>query len=110
MGITPKTVIGRIQFAEEHVTPWTDNAVPMGSSASAVLDWKTKVLAARAAYAAQQAAELSRKNATNDLNLALISMDGATASIIGSVRSKAKIVGDSVYSLASLPAPSAPSP
>lgn len=110
MGVTPNTIIGKIQFAEDHVQAWTDNSVPMGSSAAAVTDWHGKVTAARAAFAAQQGAELARKNATNDLHLAVNAMMEATSSIVQSVRSKAKIAGDSVYSLASLPVPSAPSP
>src|SRR3954470_16861705 len=110
MGITPKTIVGKIQFAEEHVQPWTDHAVPMGSSVSAVTDWHGKVTAARAAFAAQQGAELARRNATNELHLAVDEMMTATASIIASVRSKAKMDGDAIYSLASLPVPTPPSP
>ena len=110
MPVLPDTILGKIQFGEARVTPWTDNAVDMGSSSAAVTDWHSKLTAVRAAFNAQQAAELVRKNTTNDLRVAMDAYLVATASIIKSVRSKADVAGPSVYSLASLPVPTPPAP
>jgi hypothetical protein len=110
MSLIPDTKVGKIEFAENHVDPWTTNSVPMGSSAPAVTSWSALVTAARAAYVAQQAAQLAAKDATVTLDLAIKSMMESTASIIKQVRAKADLVGDSVYALASLPVPATPSP
>jgi len=110
MSLIPDTKVGKIEFCENHVTPWNTNSVAMGSSAAAVTAWQAKVETARNAYTAQQAAQSVAKDATTDLNLAINAMIDATTSIIKQVRAKADISGDSVYSLASLPVPATPSP
>jgi hypothetical protein len=110
MGLIPDSKVGKIEFCENHVTPWTTNAVAMGSSAAAVTDWSAKTTAARAAYQAQQAAQSAAKDATNDLNVALDALMVATGAIIKQVRAKADMSGNSIYSLASLPVPPTPTP
>ena len=110
MSVIPDTKVGKIEFCENHVAPWTTNSVAIGSSAPAVTAWATAVTNARAAYAAQQAAQSAAKDATTDLNVAMQTMMDATTSIIKQVRAKADITGDSVYSLASLPVPATPAP
>jgi hypothetical protein len=49
MSLKPKTVVGQIELCEEHVTPFTDNAVAIGSSAPVVAAFVAKTEAARAA-------------------------------------------------------------
>jgi hypothetical protein len=110
MSVIPDTKVGKIEFGENHVTPWTANAVPMGSSTAAVTSWSALVTAARTAYTTQQAAQSAAKDATITLDLAVKSMMDATASIIKQVRAKADLSGNSIYALASLPIPAAPSP
>src|SRR6476660_7431048 len=110
MALIPDTKIGRIEFCEAHVAPWTANSAAMGSSASAVTAWAALVTAARTKYTALQAAELARRNALTDLNDAIAPMMEATSSIIQQVRSKAQLSGDGIYSLASLPVPATPAP
>ena len=107
--VVPNTRLGRIEFAEAHVAPFTTNAVAIGTTSSAVTAWQATVTAARAAYVAQQAAQLAAKNATADLTMALDLMDASTASIIKQVRAKAELSGNGVYTLASLPVPQTPS-
>jgi hypothetical protein len=82
----------------------------MGSSVAAVSDWNTKLDSAHTAFDAQQAAQTSAKDATTNLNLAMQALMDATSSIIRAVGSKAKISGDGIYALASLPVPATPSP
>lgn len=110
MAVVPITKVGKLEFAEAHVDPWTTNAVAMGTTTAAVTDWSAKVTAARAAYDAQQAAQLVAKNATTDLNVALRALAGSTASIIKQVRAKALLSGNGIYALASLPVPATPTP
>ena len=110
MSLLPDSKIGRIEFCEQHVTPWTANAVAMGSSAATITAWEAKVEAARAAYEAQKAAQNAAKAATNDLKIAMLAMSDATADVIRQIRTQAGIVGDSVYSLAEIPAPATPGP
>lgn len=110
MSVVPKSNVGRIEFCETRVEPWVQNAIPMGSSASAVTDWSAKVTAARNAYDAQQAAQLAARDSTILLNIAMGSLMDATASIIKQVRAKADLAGDGVYALASLPVPATPAP
>jgi hypothetical protein len=54
MGLKPDTVVGQIQMCEEHVTPFTDNAVTIGSSAPVVAAFVSKTEAARAASTAHR--------------------------------------------------------
>ena len=110
MGLMPFSQIGKIEFCEHHVTPWTTNSVAMGSSAAAITAWQTKVEAARDAYEAQKAAQNAAKAATNDLKIAMLAMTDATADVVRQIRTQAGIVGDSVYSLAEIPAPATPGP
>jgi hypothetical protein len=110
MPIMPDKKIDKLGFCEAHVEPWTDNAVPMGSSAPAVADFSTKTTAARAAYTVKQAAEEALRNANNDFNMALAAATTAAADIIKQVRAKAATSGNSIYTLASLPIPATPGP
>lgn len=110
MALIPDSKVGKIEFCENHVSPWTTNAVAIGTTPAAVTDWSTKTAAARAAYVAQQAAQSAAKDATTDLNVALDALMIATSSIIKQVRAKADMSGNSVYSLASLPVPPTPTP
>ncbi|HSV13219.1 MAG TPA: hypothetical protein VLI90_03105 [Tepidisphaeraceae bacterium] len=110
MGLIPDTKIGKIEFCESHVSPFTTNAVAIGTTAPAVTAWSALVTAARAAYTAQQAAQLAAKNATTNLNVAVGAMMDATSSIIKQVRAKADLSGNGVYALASLPVPATPTP
>lgn len=110
MAIMPDKKIEKLGWCEAHVTPWTDNAVAIGSSAAAVTDFSTKVTTARAAYVTKQAAEEAVRNANGDFDMALNAATTAAADIVKSVRAKAATSGDSIYTLASLPIPATPSP
>src|SRR4051794_26727586 len=108
--IVPNTVTDKISFYENHTTPWSANAVAIGTTATAVTDLTTKTTAARAAFNAQQAAQDAAKAATLTLKNALDAMAIAGSNIIQQIRTKAATAGDSVYVLAQIPAPATPSP
>jgi hypothetical protein len=110
MGTIPDTKVGKIDFCENHVTPFTDNAVAIGTESATVTAWAAKVVAARDAYTAQQAAQSAAKDATGALNMAIDAMMVATNAIYNQVRAKAAIAGDGVYTLASLPIPGSRAP
>ena len=38
MGAIPNKVQDKIQYAENHITPWTDNATAIGTTTTAVSD------------------------------------------------------------------------
>jgi hypothetical protein len=110
MSVLPLAKVARIEFCENHNTPWSANAVAIGTTAAEVTALQTKTVAARDAFNAQQAAQNAARAATNDFNLAVEAMTQAAADIIKQVKTKAAISGNSVYSLAEIPAPATPSP
>ena len=96
MSVIPVGKVAKIEFGEDHVTPWTDNATAIGTTAPAVTAWAAKVVAARSAYQAQQAAQNAAKAATIDFNLALDAMVDATADILKQIKTQAALTGDGV--------------
>lgn len=110
MAVIPDSKVGKIEFCEAHLPPWTTNSVAIGTTAGAVTALGTLTTAARAAFTAQQIAQDAAKNATINLNLAVKAMNTAATDIIKSIKTKAATAGDGVYSLASIPVPAAPSP
>ena len=110
MSTTPRKVVERIQWYEDHHDPFNDNAVAIGTSVSAVTDLQTKTAAARDAYNAAQATRMAAEAATTALRVAVSAMDIAGSSIIKNIRAKADIAGDGIYALANIPAPATPSP
>jgi hypothetical protein len=110
MSVVPAKAIDKVQFFENHITPWTTNAVAIGTTTTIVTDLTTKTTAARAAYVAQQTAQETAKAATLTFQTAVTAMAVAGADIIRQIRAKAGSAGDSVYSLAQIPAPATPSP
>ena len=110
MGVMPDKKIDKLGFCEAHVTPWTTNAVAIGTTAPAVTDFSSKTTAARAAYVVKQAAEEALRSANGNFDMALTAATTAAAEIIKQVRAKAATGGDSIYTLAALPIPAIPSP
>lgn len=110
MSVVPKEIVARIQFYEDHESPWLINATGIGTTAAEITALTTKISAARAAYDAQQAAKNAAKDATLALRLAVAAMSNAGSDVIKKIRAKAATDGDNVYVLASIPAPAAPSP
>jgi hypothetical protein len=110
MGVMPDTKSGKLEFCEAHVTPFTANAVAIGTTVLAATDFSTKTTAARAAFVVKQAAEEAVRNANGNFDIALLAATTSAADIIKQVRAKAATSGNSIYTLASLPIPATPSP
>lgn len=110
MPVLPNGKADKIQFCKNHSEIWTTNAVAMGSTAADVAAWQALVDAAEAAQTAAGAARDAAIAATNDYNNAVDQMTQYTSVIIKQVKTKAAISGDSIYSLANIPAPADPGP
>lgn len=105
--IVPVKRVDKVQFYEDHIVPFTTNAVAIGITTTEVTDLDTKTDAARAAYTARQAA----KSATELFYNAVNTMGSAGAAIIKKIRAKVEQTGNpNLYALAQIPAPQAPSP
>ena len=111
MSVVPNKIAQRIQFYEDHIPPFTTNATAIGVSSAEVTDLQTKTAAARSAFDTRQAQQQAAEAATLALKDAVDAMSLAGAVLIKKVRAKAESVGgNSVYTLAELPAPAIPSP
>lgn len=111
MGVVPTKPVQKIQFFEDHITPFTTNAVAIGITTTEVTDLGTRAAAARTAYDAQQAARQAAKAATEAFDNAVVAMGVAGAALLKKIRAKAEQTGNrNVYTLAQIPAPPTPSP
>src|SRR4051794_27775228 len=111
MSLIPKTKIGKIQFYTAKITPWSSNAIAIGTSSAAVTDLQTKLTAAQTKLDAQIAAEAAFRTAVGAADAAVATLALAGADIIKAIRAKAAAVGgNTVYELAEIPAPSNPTP
>lgn len=110
MGIVPDKLADKIAFFEQHNTPWSTNAVAIGTTTTEVTALNTRTTAARAALSAQAAAQNAAKAATVTLHDAVLAMSNAGTDIILKIKAKAAVDGDSVYSLAQIPPPAVPGP
>src|SRR4051812_22398654 len=110
MAMIPQSLVGKIEFFENHMADWTANAVAIGSSAAEITALQAKVAAARDSYLAQQTAQETAKSRTLTLRDDIDSMMNAGSDVIKKIRSKAATDGNTVYTLANIPAPATPSP
>jgi hypothetical protein len=112
MGIVPSTRIGKVEFYEAHVGPWTANAAGIGLLPASVTALATAVTAARAAYNAHIAAQAAAKAATNNFYDKVRSMHSAPgfgADMIQTIKAYAETKNDpNVYNLAQIPPPPVP--
>jgi hypothetical protein len=110
MPLIPETVVGKIEFFENHMADWVANSVAIGSSAAEITALQTKVTNARAAYLAQQVAQESAKSKTLTLRDDVTLMMNAGSDVIKKIRAKAATDGNTIYTLANIPAPATPTP
>jgi hypothetical protein len=110
MGLVPDTNQGKILFFHIRNTPWSANALAIGTTAAAVTALAAKVAAAQTRLAAANAARQAARSATADLKAAIRDLATAGSDIIKQIRAKAATDGDNVYVLAQIPRPAAPSP
>ena len=112
MGIVPDNRLGKIEFYEAHITPWTTNAVAIGLTAGSVTALGTLTTNARKAFDAAEAARQAAKTATQayyDAVRAMHSGPGAGSDMIELIKNKAQTTNNpSVYTLAQIPPPATP--
>jgi hypothetical protein len=110
MSVVPRNKPAKVAFFQSKVAPWTEHAVAIGTTSTAVTDLSAKVTAALAKLEAQVAAEQASKTATMAADNAVAVLARAGADIIKSIRAKAAVAGVTVYELAELPDPAIPTP
>jgi len=110
MGIVPRNNLEKLEYFQTHVAKWLQNAGQIGTSVEQVEALAQRVQAARAALAAQRAAQNQARSATLTFNDALDEVARAGSAIIQQIRAAAKMEGNGVYPLASIPPPAKPAP
>lgn len=112
MSIVPSTRLGKIQFYEARIGPWTSHAGEIGLEDQSTSDLAMLITQARAAYNAAEAARAAAKAATldyyNKVRL-MHSSPGAGSDMISTIRNFAQTTNNpNVYVLAQIPAPATP--
>ena len=110
MKVVPRKNVDKVAFYEAHLSPWTTNAATLKVDPALLTDLDTKTTAARDAHEAMLAAQQAARAATATFNAAVKTMAGTGSAVISQIRSTADVSGDSIYDLAQIPAPAAPSP
>lgn len=111
MSLLPDTIIGQIEFCEEHLPIWTANATQIGLLPAQVTAFGTAVTAARTQYNAAVAARAAAKNQTANMHQKLDTMNGQCADLVRIIRAYANVQNDpNVYIKAEIPAPPTPQP
>jgi hypothetical protein len=112
MSLVPDSRLGKIQFYEAHIGPWSTNATSIGLEDEATSALASLITAARSAYDAAEAARLAAKAATvnfYDKVRAMHSGPGAGADMIETIRNFARTTNNAnVYVLAQIPPPATP--
>lgn len=112
MGTTPGTVIGDIQWYEQRVSEWIENAVAIGISAANATDMQTETTEARGAYDAVLAIRTASKLATENQTAQVKDMRTLGSQLIKSIRAYAITQPNPnvVYQLANVPPQSTSTP
>jgi hypothetical protein len=110
MPVIPSKFGERVAFFKNRIALWTTNAAGIGVSAPEVTALDTKADAAEAAIAAAELARDNAKSATLAARDAIDAMTNAGADLIKKIKAKAAVDGNTVYTLANIPAPATPSP
>lgn len=112
MSVFPTRVQDLLDFSEQHATVWLANATAIGISSSQATAFKAAALAARTAWNAQIAAEEARRIAVVTQQSAVQALRGVGGDTVRLIRAFAEVQPspETVYNLAQIPAPAAPSP
>ena len=109
--LLPDTKEGQILFFEQHLAPWTTNAVAIGLTAPQMTAFTTMVETARDKFNDAEAARLASKTATLEMNSAIDIMNQIGMGCVKNIRGKAEsTLDDTVYVKAMIPPPTAPTP
>src|SRR5882724_10738353 len=109
MGVVPDNRVGKIEFYEAHITPWTTNAAAIGLLPATVTALGAATTNARKAYNDHLAAQAAAKAATNafyDKVRLMHAAPGAGADMIQTIKTYAQTTNNpNVYVLAQIPPP-----
>ena len=108
--IVPPTASEKISFFTAHVPVWAQDPPAIGTTVEHVAAVQAALDAAKAAHLARGQAIAAARSATLRLKMALAELDAAGGQVVAEVKVKAAADGPSVYNLARLRAPAAPSP
>jgi len=111
MSIVPPTNIGKLEFYEQHIQAWTDNAASLGVLPASCASLATLITGARAAATAAGEARDAARAATQTFYNGVESMHELGAEIIAEIKNHARSTSNpEVYSLAKIPPPKQPAP
>ncbi len=100
MSVVPKNTVDKIAFFQSHNTPWSSNAVAIGTTTTAVTNLATLTAAAQAAVDARSKPEHRQGGDARAQELRSMRCRLPDPDIIKSIKTKAATTGDSVYMLA----------
>ncbi len=107
----PTTIVGKIEFFEQHLPVWAADPASIGLDAGLVSDLAVRTAQARTDYEAALAIRNSAKAATETQNSSVSFMYDLGADLVKTIRAFAETTDDdSVYAAAQIPAPSPPTP
>lgn len=110
MGLIPQRNLERLDFFEQHLTPWTSHATTLGLSSAQMTAMAVAVGNARTAWTDAVNARAASKDATQNFNQMMSDAHKLVSAAIELIRNKAESTNDpSIWTLASLPAPTPPS-
>ena len=111
MATVPNTLIGKIQFFEQHLPVWAVDPTAIGLTALQVADLTTLTASARSSYDAALAIRNTAKALTNQQTDDVGAMYDLGADLIKTIRAFAQTTNDNaVYTVAEIPPPSPPTP
>ena len=104
MAEVPNTVLGKIEFFEQHIPVWSADPTAIGLTAQQIIDLTGLTGAARVAYNDAQSVRQTAKAATLTQNNAVADMMAFGTAAIATIKAFADISGDdqSVYAAAEL--------
>lgn len=109
MAIVPPSNIGKVEFYETHLTPWTNNAAAIGLSLPEIAALSLATTGARTAYNTMIAARAAAKAATQSFYTKVSDMHSAPgkgSDMIDTIKNFAQTNDDpNVYTLAQIPPP-----
>lgn len=111
MGTVPSTIVGKIEFFEEHLPVWAVNPAGIGITAAQVAALSALVNTARDSYEAANAARTAARTATTAQNLDVDTMYDLGADLIKMIRAYAEATNNpTVYNNAQIPPPAPAAP
>jgi hypothetical protein len=111
MATVPQTIVGKIEFFEQHLPTWSVDPVAIGLNALEVADLATMTAQARADYETAQTSRVTAKGNTEIQNTTVGAMANFGGDLIKTIRAFAEKTDDSsVYAAAGIPAPQPPTP